>query len=185
MIQSGHCFGRVFNYMEFWKQIKDYPDYEVSNLGRVKSLSRIILRKGKYPFLSKEKILKPNDNGNGYYYIFLYKNGISKIKYIHKIVAITFLNHNPNGFKLVVNHKNFIKTDNRLENLEIVTQRENANRKHIKSSSKYIGVCWNKKCNKWTSQIVINNNLKYLGLFETELQASNAYTLALKNPTIK
>ena len=36
-----------------------------------------------------------------------------------------------------------------LDNLEIITQRENANKKHIKSSSKYVGVCFNKKRNKW------------------------------------
>lgn len=52
--------------MEEWRDIKDYPDYEISNLGRVKSLSRVILHKGKYPIKSKEKILKAGVAKNGY-----------------------------------------------------------------------------------------------------------------------
>jgi hypothetical protein len=156
--------------MEVWKTIEGFGNYQVSNLGNVKSL--------KY---GKERILKSALAGAGYPHIVLQNNKISKTRNVHQLVAEAFLNHKPNGLNFVVNHKNLIKTDNRLENLEIITQRENANRKHIKSSSQYTGVCWNKKCNKWRSNIWVNGKLKNLGLFANELEAHNAYEQALKD----
>ena len=151
--------------MEFWKTIEGFENYQVSNLGNVKSLN--------YNGTKKEKILKPNLDKFGYLRVNLYSNKKMKYFKIHQLVAIEFLNHIPNKITLVVNHKNFIKTDNRLENLEIITSRENSNKKHIKSNSKYVGVT--KHCNKWRSQITINGKLKHLGLFNTEIEASLAY----------
>lgn len=81
--------------------------------------------------------------------------------------------------KLVVNHKDFNKQNNYVNNLEIITQRENTNLKHIQSSSKYVGVNWAKKSNKWQSTITINNKQKFLGLFTNELDDSKAYEKAL------
>jgi len=164
--------------MEIWKTIEEFEDYQVSNLGNVKSLERKYFMKMNNSFaISKERILKAGTN-KGYYIVVLQKNRIRKTKLIHQLVAIAFLNHKPSHHKLVVNHINFDKTDNRVENLEIVTQRENANRKHIKSSSKYTGVCWNKPNKNWTAQISINRKKIYLGSFINELEAHNAYLLA-------
>lgn len=132
--------------MEKWKDIVNYEGiYEVSNLGNIKSLSRTILRNGKYPYLSKERILNKAIDANGYNVVSLYKNGKQKTCKVHQLVAQSFLNHFSLGYEVVVNHINFIKTDNKVENLEIVTARENSNLKHIKSSSKYVGVSWDKK----------------------------------------
>ena len=165
---------------EIWKDIPNYEGYyQSSNLGRIKSLSRIVLRKGKYPFMSKEKVLKPALIPLGYYQIVLHKNGIKKGKSIHSLVAESFLNHKPNGHKLVVNHKNFNREDNRVENLEIITNRENTNKKHIKSYSKYVGVSFYKRVNKWTAQIWVNGKKKNLGYFENEYDAHLAYQKAL------
>jgi hypothetical protein len=150
--------------MEVWKKINDFPDYFISNLGNVKSLKK-----------GKEKILKGGTNKDGYiYFILSYKN-IQTTKTAHQLVAQSFLNHNPCGNKIVVNHINFIRTDNRLENLEIVTNRENTNKKHIKSRSKYIGVGWNVNSKKWISRIYINGKRKHLGCFVSEKEASDAY----------
>jgi hypothetical protein len=80
---------------------------------------------------------------------------------------------------LVVNHKDFNKLNNNLDNLEIITQRQNTNKKHLKSSSQYIGVFWNKQNKKWKSQIRINKKIKYLGYFVNEIDAHNAYQNAL------
>jgi hypothetical protein len=166
--------------MEIWKEVKGYEGlYEVSNIGRVKSLSRIVLRNGKYPFKTKEKLMKPVINSYGYLRVILWDNGITKGRTIHQLVAIAFLNHIPCGFKLVVNHKDFNRQNNKVENLEAVTQRANTNQKHLKSTSEYTGVCWDKKRNKWRSQIHLNGNVKYLGTFTNELEASNAYQVAL------
>lgn len=150
--------------MEFWKTINDCPDYLISNLGNVKSIKR-----------GKERILKGGINKDGYIYFILCNNGFEKTKTAHQLVAQSFLNHKPCGNKMVVNHINFIRTDNRLENLEIITNRENTNKKHIKSNSKFVGVGWCVKRKKWISRIFINGKRKYLGGFDCEVEASNAY----------
>ena len=150
--------------MEIWKEVKDYPDYQISNFGNVKSL--------KY---GKEKILKKGVDTVGYLMINLSFNGIQKTRNIHQLVAEAFLNHIPNGFELVINHINFNKADNRVENLEIVTTRENSNRKHLKSSSQFVGVSWSKENKKWRAQISVNRKLIHLGYFTTEKEASNTY----------
>ncbi len=150
--------------MEIWKEVKDYPDYQISNFGNVKSLKH-----------GKEKILKKGVDTVGYLMINLSFNGIQKTRNIHQLVAEAFLNHIPNGFELVINHINFNKADNRVENLEIVTTRENSNRKHLKSSSQFVGVSWSKENKKWRAQIRVNRKLIHLGYFTTEKEASNTY----------
>ena len=162
----------VFIFMEIWKKIKDYPDYEVSNLGRVKSFKK-----------NNELIMSPQKNVYGYLIIRLSLNGKTKTKPVHKLVSIAFLDHTPCGMKLVINHINFIKTDNRVENLEIVTTRENSNKKHLSSSSEYVGVCWSKLQKKWRARITEKEKLIHLGYFKTEIEASIAYQEKLK--TIK
>jgi len=156
--------------MEIWKQIKDYPDYYISSLGNVKSLK-----------CGKIRNLKVGIDSRGYYKVTLRNNNNQYVKRIHQLVAIAFLNHTPCNLKLVVNHKNFIKTDNRLENLEIITNRENTNMKHIKSSSIYTGVSWNKANKKWYSIINIKGKLNYLGCYINEIDAHNAYQDKLKS----
>jgi len=155
--------------IEIFKDVPNYDgNYQVSNLGRAKSFK-----------CNNEIILKSSINKNGYCVLSLRRNGVKISEYIHQLVAIAFLNHVPCGRQIVVNHINFIKTDNRVENLEIITQRENANKKHIKSSSEYTGVSWHKLHKKWTSTISINNKKKHLGCFINELDASKAYKNAL------
>jgi hypothetical protein len=170
---------------EIFKDIDGYEDYQVSNLGRVKSLSRYIkhFRGGKR--LLKERILKPrltHNTGDGYYMVYLY-NGKGKNHLVHKLVARAFLNHIPSGKEYVIDHKDFDRTNNHLSNLKIITQRENTNRKHLKHSSKYTGVSFYKINSKWRASIGINGMQKHLGYFMEELEASKAYELAVKNIT--
>lgn len=109
---------------ETWKDIKGYENlYQVSNMGRVKSLKRLILSPtGNY--YSKEKIMTINPNdGIGYVKIRLFKNSKSKPVRIHRLVAEAFI-PNPEN-KKDINHKNGIKHDNRAENLEWATRSEN------------------------------------------------------------
>lgn len=167
--------------MENWKPLKEFEDYQISNLGNVKSLSRTILRNGKYPFLSKELILSPRIGNSGYKQLCLTKEGKVYTRRVHQLVAITFLNYIPCKYKLVVNHKDFNKLNNNIDNLEIVTCRENSYHKHLKCSSNYIGVSWNKTSNKWESNILIDKKPIYIGQFENEIDASNAYQKVLFN----
>ena len=164
---------------EFFKDILGYEGiYQVSNFGRVKSLERYAKCKGGGIRPIKEKILKPSITRGGYLQVGLY-NGKRKPFKIHKLVAMAFLNHKPCGMKLVVDHRDFARQNNKMDNLRIITHRENSNQKHIKSSSQYIGVSWEKRDKKWRSSICIKGREKYLGRFISELDAANAYQAAL------
>lgn len=161
--------------VEQWKDVVGYEGlYMVSDLGRVKSFKR-----------KKVKILTSCKSKRFYLIVVLSENNIKKTKYVHKLVSMAFLGHIPCGYELVINHKNLNKTDNRVCNLEAITHRENTNQKHLKSSSKYIGVHLVKPLNKWRAKIKINGKTKNLGLFTDEIIASNAYQNALKELTIK
>ena len=110
---------------EIWKDIPNYEGYQVSNLGRVKSLKRF--RKGRNGSLVtvKEKILKPWINSTGYYLIELSKQSIKKKHLVHRLVWSAFNGQIPED--LQVNHINEVKTDNRLSNLNLMTCKENLN----------------------------------------------------------
>ena len=95
--------------IEQWKSIAGYEGlYAVSNFGRVKSLGNNKLR--------KEKILKPQKEGKGYLFVRLYRNGKGKKFKVHRLVATAFI-PNPKGFEQV-NHKDEVKTNNCVENIE-------------------------------------------------------------------
>lgn len=165
-------FFTMENIEEIWKDIPNYEGlYQVSNLGNVKSLN--------YNRTKKEKTLKISINRNGYCMVGLYKNRNIEQRTVHSLVGQCFLNYKPKRDGFVINHKNFIRHDNTLENLEVVTHRENCNKKHLKSSSKYVGVYYSKKRKKFISQIFFNNKLILLGSFKEELEASEYYNNAL------
>jgi len=104
---------------EIWRDVKEHiGTYQVSNFGRVKSLDKIVKNKNGYRE-KKGKLLKPVLY-HGYEKVCL----IRKSTFVHRIVANSFL-IKPTGKNIVVNHKNGIKTDNRIENLEWCTQSEN------------------------------------------------------------
>jgi hypothetical protein len=102
--------------MEFWRNIIGYEGlYQISTLGNVKSLGN--------EFSKKERLLKQKLDRNGYKSISLCKNGQSKYFSIHRLVAIHFLNRKDPS--LHVNHRDGVKTNNNLHNLEWVTRSEN------------------------------------------------------------
>ena len=109
------------------------------------------------------------------------KDGKPKTIRAHQLVAVAFLGHKICGYKLVINHINFDGFDNRVENLEIVTQRENTNKKHLKSSSKYVGVRWAKKDKRWRAEITVNGKKVSAGSHKTELEAHQAYQKILNS----
>jgi hypothetical protein len=94
-------------------------------------------------------------------------------------MAYTYLNHKPCGYKYVIDHINSVKNDNRLENLRIITHRQNC-LKDRTGKSKYIGVSWDKASEKWRSRIQINGKSKNLGSYNCELKAHYVYMQELK-----
>lgn len=111
---------------EIWKDVKGFENlYQVSNLGRVKSLDRQKWN-GKIFYNFKGRILKPVlDGRKNYLFVNLHKNKTRKQMNVHRLVAEAFI---PNLDNLpCINHKNEIKTDNRAENLEWCTIAYNSN----------------------------------------------------------
>ena len=105
---------------EIWKDIKGYEGlYQVSNLGRVKSLGRWVYKEYRGKRWQGEKILKQIKNKFGYLRVYLYKNRKAKCYAIHRLVAQVFI---PNPYNLPqVNHKDEDKSNNRVDNLEWCT----------------------------------------------------------------
>lgn len=126
--------------METWKDIKGFEGYyQVSDLGNVKSLERTKKHLSKNSHVWRdvkvhERILKPCTDASGYAHVRLCKDGKITLKKVHVLVAEAFLDYDVSQYdrtnvnSLVVDHKNRNKIDNRLENLEVVTQLENARR---------------------------------------------------------
>lgn len=106
---------------EIWRQIKGYENlYEVSNLGRVKSLPR-------YGTINVARIIKLNHKKSGYVNVTLTKNNSKRTFRVHRLVAEAFI-PNPNN-KKQVNHINGDKKDNSVSNLEWSTPSENIRHK--------------------------------------------------------
>ena len=104
--------------MENWQPVKGYDGiYEVSDKGRVRSLN--------YNHTGTDRILKPRKNGDGYLQVGLWKDGHVKTVRIHRLVAEAFI-QNPNNLE-TVNHKDEVKTNNTVSNLEWMSKKDNNN----------------------------------------------------------
>ena len=101
--------------IEVWKNVKGFDNYLISNYGKVKNT----MFNNRYCSFKKEHILKPSKNGQGYLFVELSKNGKSKIKTIHRLVAENFL-QNIENFPCV-NHIDGNKENNNVKNLEWCT----------------------------------------------------------------
>jgi len=106
-----------------WMTIDGFPFYEVSNEGRIRSIQHSITRKNGAPFTVRAKELRGSDNGKGYLRVYLYRDGIKKREYIHRLVAGAFID-NPNNAPFI-NHKDNNPMNNSAENLEWCTHEEN------------------------------------------------------------
>lgn len=107
---------------EKWKAIKDYEGlYEVSNMGNVRSLKRAT---------TNGKVLKGVPDKDGYLGVSLSKENVKKRHRVHRLVAFAFIENNDPA-KIIINHKNEDKQDNRAENLEWCTVKYNTNYKNM------------------------------------------------------
>jgi hypothetical protein len=105
---------------EEWRSIPEFIGYEVSSLGRVRSIDRVC---GNRPGITKGRLLTPFINRRGYLEVIIRKNSKSTAKIVHRLVAKTFLSNFEN--KPQVNHIDGNKQNNSLENLEWVTNSQN------------------------------------------------------------
>jgi hypothetical protein len=150
---------------EIWKDIKGYEGYyQVSNLGRVKSLNRYV----KYPNgslrLFKEKILCQYIMSNGYYTVCLAQVK-KKVHLVHRLICKTFLKNTEE--KRTVNHINGIKTDNNLMNLEWCSYSENQKHAHRLGLSDTKGE--KNAASKLTEQQAKEIKYGHKGLTQTEI----------------
>lgn len=113
--------------MEVWKDINGYTGlYQVSNLGRVRSLDRRVFNRGNNAYCFKKGIIiKPTKDNGGYLYVGLHDSKSLKTTSVkvHRLVCFAFCEGYEEG--LEVNHKNGIRDDNRADNLEWVTRSRN------------------------------------------------------------
>ena len=131
---------------EEWRDVVGYDDmykgmYQVSNLGRIRSLDRITVR----GWHQNGRIMKTNLNSAGYMVIRLTKDGKGNTRTVHRLVALAFIDNTEN--KEFINHKDEDKTNNHVDNLEWVTARENnmygtSIERQIKAKSKPIKVIY-------------------------------------------
>ncbi len=167
------------------EEFKDIPDYEglyqVSDLGRIKALSRIILHSTGVYHTKKEKVLKQANNGKDYLSVLFYDNSSKKKSYyVHRLVALTFIGYSD----LLVDHKNHIRSCNTLSNIRYLTARLNSSTvvNRPAPASSYVGVSrTNNSIKCWKAELRINGTKRRIGSYSDEKEASEAYQKAVYN----
>jgi hypothetical protein len=165
-----------------WIDIKGYEGhYQISDTGLVKSLEREAFN-GYKMYKLRERILKQNPVGSGYLTVTLSLESKVKRFYVHQLVAKSFLDK-PDGY--VVNHKDGVKVNNQLSNLEWTTQSKNISHSYDiglrdrKSESGYKGV---KAINNgFMARICRDNKTIYVGTYDTKEKAYEAYKKAIED----
>jgi len=156
---------------EIWESVVGYEGYyEVSSLGRLKSIMHGAGR--------RIGVLKPSISSSGYYTCVLYKDFKKRTISMHTIIAMAFLGHRREGHKFEIDHIDGDKKNNRVDNLRILTTRENTTeyqKRNKSKSSKYIGVSKDPESDCWKAIIYTEKRNKYIGRFKTEIEASEAY----------
>lgn len=141
--------------------IGKYPGYGISKDGRVRNNKTLRILKTT-DVLGRPSITLKRDTC-----------------FIHKLMAEVFLNHVPNGMELIVDHIDGDKTNNRLDNLQIISQRQNVHKNKTKSRSGFIGV-HKRKSGRFFARIQDKGKVINLGTYDTAKQASEAYENKLK-----
>ena len=153
---------QIADNIEHWALIDGYDNYEISSFGRVRNniTSKIMKQYIRYGYLS----------------VGLNKDGKGEKLYIHRLVAFAFI-PNPEN-KLCVDHIDCNKENNHISNLRWATYQENSmnSQKTTKTTlSKYKGVSFDKRYNKWRARLTFNNKTIHIGYYDNEEDAAKAY----------
>lgn len=157
------------NNTEIWKSLATTKDsIEISNYGNIRDTI-------------KNTIIYPNITEHGYYYIWFNINNKSVTFRLARLVYKLFKGKLING--MVIDHKDNDRSNNYVDNLQQITARENSSKDRWRKgkTSRYTGVSWDVKSNKWSACICFNGKTFHIGKFDIELEASMAYEDILTN----
>lgn len=158
---------------EEWKDISGYNGiYQISNFGGVKALPRVVNAKNGSTRTTTEIIVKNEINSNGYPSVRLIKDGMRMRHRIHLLVWDAFGDGKRDGKHMVIDHIDNNKANCHISNLQLLTGRENVI-KAKKRAGKLTGAYFNG--NVWFSKIKIGGVYKYLGTFNSDIEAHEAY----------
>jgi len=170
---------------EQWRPIVigdlDYSGlYEVSNLGRVRFLPKPIKHWSGISVTRKGGTMKPVENNMGYPRVLLRGRGKPRNLLVSRLVATAFIGEIPEGY--VVHHIDSNPKNNRIENLEIISFRENLSSERTIKSKLPTGVKAGSTSNTWQAGIYFHPERKYinLGSYRSIGKASLAYQIALE-----
>lgn len=153
-----------------WRWIEGYKDaYMVSDYGDVKSFKSLTPR-----------ILSLRKSNSGRPIVSLYHNGNVKEMLVSRVVFKAFKGYLPSKGR-VVDHIDNNPSNNRFDNLQDITQRENTSKDRKNKTSKFTGVSKHKKSPNWIAQIHMDGKMVYIGTYKTEDQAKDAYNNKLKS----
>src|SRR5690554_2958435 len=160
---------------EIWKWIPNYEGiYKASNLGRIKSVERRIrTSQGNYR-LYRERIIKQCLPNHRYLMVSLCRESKQVSRTVHSLIAETFLGYTCTNRKIVIDHIDNNPLNNRLDNLQIITNRENSI-KDTKNKSGFVGVFFMKNLkNPYKAQIMEDGIRRVIGYYPTGELASKA-----------
>jgi len=122
-----------------------------------------------------ERIMKSYLDSHGYYIVTLYKNNKEKKYKIHRLIGKYFI-ENPNNY-LEIDHKNGNRADNTIENLRWCNSSQNKRnmKKRENTTSRFKGISFCKRDNKWRAQCKLNGKVKHIGYYNTEIEGAEAY----------
>lgn len=161
---------------EVWENIKGYEGlYQVSNIGRVKALRKIV-HYNNAQRTQEERIMRPEVIKKGYLRVLLCFKGTQKHQQVHRLVYSAFKGDIPEG--ILINHKDLDKKNNCIDNLELMTNRQNAHH-YRRSVGRSLPLGVSKVRNKYKAVIQINKKAIRLGVYDTPEQAGAVFQKAI------